>query len=114
MKFLRFRLRTLFIVVAVLGIPMGWVAYQLNWIRERHGFVTQKHCATTMVIFSAHTKAPWSLSIFGENPVSALTEVPAEYAEEGRRLFPEAIVNPRPGDFPEPPPMAPSFGPTQR
>ena len=32
---LRFRLRTLMIVVAVLAVPMAWVGYSLRWIEER-------------------------------------------------------------------------------
>jgi hypothetical protein len=31
-----FRLRTLFVVVAVLSILLAWVGYSLNWIRQRH------------------------------------------------------------------------------
>jgi hypothetical protein len=37
-----FGLRTLFVLVTVLCVvPGGWVAYQLNWIRERHAFLDQ-------------------------------------------------------------------------
>jgi hypothetical protein len=31
-----FSLRTLFVAVTVLAVPLGWVGYQLNWIRQRH------------------------------------------------------------------------------
>ncbi len=33
---LRFSLRTLFVVVTVAACIVGWTAYQLNWIRQRH------------------------------------------------------------------------------
>jgi len=35
----RVSLRTLFVLVAIASVPMGWVAYQLNWIRQRHEFI---------------------------------------------------------------------------
>lgn len=31
----RFSLRTLFAVVTVAGIILGWIGFQLNWIKER-------------------------------------------------------------------------------
>ena len=37
-RWFAFRLRTLFVLVAVLSIPLAWVAYSLNWIRERREF----------------------------------------------------------------------------
>ena len=33
---LRFSLRTMLVLVAILSVPMAWVAYCKNWIRERH------------------------------------------------------------------------------
>ena len=34
-----FTLRTLFVVVTVFGI---WLGYEMNWIRERHAFLTRR------------------------------------------------------------------------
>ena len=34
MKLPRYSLRMLFVLVAIGSIPMGWVACQLNWIRQ--------------------------------------------------------------------------------
>src|SRR5262245_5344012 len=39
----RFSLRTLFVLTAAASIPMGWVAYQLNWIRQRHAVLANVH-----------------------------------------------------------------------
>jgi hypothetical protein len=38
----RFSLRTLFVVVTVLGC---WLGYQLNWIRQRHDFLARNQAA---------------------------------------------------------------------
>ena len=29
----------MFVVVTVVTVPVGWIAYQLNWIRQRHELV---------------------------------------------------------------------------
>ena len=34
----QFSLRTMFVVVTVLAVPLGWIGYSLNWIRQRHEF----------------------------------------------------------------------------
>ena len=31
-RWFAFRLRTLFVLVAVLSVPLGWVAMQLRWV----------------------------------------------------------------------------------
>jgi hypothetical protein len=45
----RFTLRTLFIVVTVFGC---WLAYELNWIRERHQFLESQ--AALMTVHGVH------------------------------------------------------------
>jgi hypothetical protein len=35
-RWFRFSLRTLFVLVTVIGVAAGWLANQLNWIRQRH------------------------------------------------------------------------------
>jgi hypothetical protein len=74
MKWPRFRLRTLLIAIALLSIPMGWVGYQLNWIRQRHEFFEHYQCQHVMYdALVPFTGAPWQLRIFGENPQHFLT-----------------------------------------
>src|SRR6185295_18162366 len=36
---IHFSLRTLLCAVAVIGIGLGWVVAQLNWIRQRHAIL---------------------------------------------------------------------------
>jgi hypothetical protein len=94
-RWLRFSLRTLFIAIAV--ISAAWVAYQLNWIRERHAFLERfaeyqppgAGTGSTGDIIS-----PWPLRPFGEQPRNQLF-VPKELLPQAHSLFPEAILYPR-------------------
>jgi hypothetical protein len=68
----QFRLRTLLIAVAVVSIPLTWVGYQLNWIRERHRALDNRK--VTVMIWpddgmraSRMPPPPWSLRLFGES-----------------------------------------------
>ena len=41
-RWFRFSLRTLFVVLTVLCFVLGgWVAYQLNWISQRHAAIAR-------------------------------------------------------------------------
>ena len=96
----RFSLRMLFVAVAVVAVAvislsMSWVAWQLNWIRQRHVFLAQ-HCSTEDDDSSRDRwddRLPWQLEMFGETERWKLY-VPAEYQKRTMELFPEAIVNP--------------------
>jgi hypothetical protein len=111
----RFSLRTLFVVVTVFAC---WLGYQLNWIRERHAYLSKADAFfagaplapsrfrwnVTMADdpdlqrWSASVglpaRAPWSLRIFGEPAVAMIDVTDEEFAQDwvkrGRRLFPEA------------------------
>ena len=91
---MKFRLRTIFVAIAVISLPLGWIAYQLNWIRQRQGFLSRG----AVLDESGHlndsacpVKAPWELSLFGEPPVKMIT-VPNDMTDEARRMFPESFV----------------------
>lgn len=70
-----FSLQTLFVVVALLATPLGWVAYSLNWIRQRHEF-REHHVAlefptvlrgpSFFEMEECQPEAPGCLWIFGE------------------------------------------------
>ena len=90
MKLPRFSLRTLFVLVAIISIPMGWVAYQLNWIRQRHALLAEAN-ASGIVVAPGFTQAPAPLMVFGEEGVSILM-IPPELHERAHQLFPEADI----------------------
>jgi hypothetical protein len=91
MKLPQFRLRTLFVLVAILSLPMAWSAYQLNWIHQRKEFLAHHHDQSRVnwQMGNPNTKAPWSLRLFGAPPQRCVI-CPAQYIEEAKRLFPEA------------------------
>ena len=90
----RFSLRTLFVLVTSIAVPLGWVAYQLNWIRQRHGFLRRPAVSEDSSILNDSAcpiKAPWGLSLFGEPPVKVIV-VPNATTEEAGSLFPESLI----------------------
>src|SRR3954471_7127421 len=88
MKLPRFKLRTLLVAIALLSVPMGWVAYQLNWIRQRHSFL-DSHASTPRKVWP-NDKLPRSLRLFGEPPLTVRYIVmdQSEFAH-AEQLFPE-------------------------
>lgn len=87
----RFSLRTLFVLVTIAGICSGWVAYQLNWIRQRHEFLNSREVQTDTDIMTLPGRLSWSLRILGE-PAHGSVVVEPEYMQEAARLFPEARI----------------------
>lgn len=94
-----FGLRTLLLVVAILAVPLAWVGYSLNWIRERRQYLQQgisrDACSPTLT-------APAGLWVFGEKAYGGVVAVwganedPEDVKErvDGiQRLFPEAQVH---------------------
>ncbi len=76
-RWFRFSLRTLFVVVTVFGI---WLGYELNWIRERHAII--ERCTGVnptfpgrppVYISNPSPAAPGMLWIFGERGYCLLT-----------------------------------------
>jgi len=104
-RWFAFRLRTTFVVVAVVAVPMAWAAYSLNWIRERRAamrmpgvFAAYDAQLFDAKIYGAPGQAPWTIRVFGERRVSNVCyiELPGRTTsalhEELCRLFPEAYV----------------------
>ncbi len=86
---LRFRLRTLLIVVAVVAVPCAWVSYSLKWIEERRALITSGSVSVNP--FAQPIDAPSYLWLFGEQGVSQMGGT-RDMTEKARRLFPEAEV----------------------
>ncbi len=69
-----FSLRTLFVVVTVLAVLLGWIPYQLNWIQERRAAPSlatwyrlyTKSAFDTLLSESPPPRAPGLLWLFGE------------------------------------------------
>ena len=91
MKLPRFRLRTLLIAIALLSIPMSWVAYQLSWIRQRHEFLLRRTFFEYEGFVLPAKHLPWSLSLFGEK-AEDIVFTTSKTSDEAKRLFPESQI----------------------
>lgn len=115
---LHFSLRTLFVVMTILGVLLGWLGVQLKWIHDRREalrwIVDYRARAVAAesrnlvpprkgeIVSPPDKKAPWSLRILGEGGVERL-EVYQDWLNEDARysldelssLFPEAKVESR-------------------
>ena len=118
-RWLRFSLRTFFVLLMLFGIALGWVGAQLKWIRERraarewidaHGHRWEERAEFTV---SLGNTAPWCLQLLGEygeceieiDPQRINVNEPSWDANEIRRLFPEAHVRENPEEQREPNPL---------
>ncbi len=107
-RWLRFSLRTLFVLVALVGC---WLTYEMNWVRQRrHEIITGAVVAHDDA--AVYARAPGALSIFGEQGYKSITVLipnchritPADKQKAARirRLFPEAevaMMSGTPGEF---------------
>lgn len=110
---LRFSLRTLFVVVTIGGV---WLGYSLNWIRERHRELRwisrhggayldgiPKSCYTPKgsPVELVDNPPPWAIRILGERGVWVVYIEPpsthdvefAQHVKSIKRLFPESRVD---------------------
>lgn len=98
---LRVSLRTLFVLVTVMAV---WLGYQLNWIRQRREprelIVEHNGNANVELVVMASAgaevhfqSAPFSLRILGEDDIRLIGVAPGTSQEKTiKRLFPEAEV----------------------
>jgi len=88
------------VLIALISIPMGWVTYQLNWIRQRRELeerYEQPHHEYPGY-FWPPPEAPWPLGFFGDWGRTHLENFPASQMKRARELFPEALLYPRRDD----------------
>jgi hypothetical protein len=90
-RWYQFSLRTMFVLVFIVSIPMAWVGYSMNWIRERREW-TNRHPFLVGGMFPPRTEGPYGLWLFGEQAVDSVGCKPSE-ENEVRRLFPEARIH---------------------
>jgi hypothetical protein len=85
--------------VAVLAMPLAWVAYSLNWIRERHRAYPAAYASYSDLVGPIRqSPGPAGLWLFGEHRVSVVFWNARIHGEMGygrddvQWLFPEAVV----------------------
>ena|ERR1700733_1384078 len=106
MKRPQFTLRTLIVVLAIACIPMGFAAYQLNWIHQRHDFIkmlkAEPHINRDLIgasteAFNGHPAPTISVlrKMAGDQAYSVLV-LPEKYdpnlIDKANDLFPEARI----------------------
>lgn len=84
-----FGLRTLFVLVTLAAVPLGWRAYALNWIAQRHRFLSSHSLGTTTFV---GYPAPYGLGLFGEEETPSIKVDGKDRVDEAKRLFPEAKI----------------------
>ena len=90
-RWFQFGLRTMFVVVTVLGVPIGWVAHNLHWIRQRNAWRDPNSGAFRAPLV---TNPPGRLGWFGETGeyYIELKNGTQEDVDKVQSLFPEARV----------------------
>jgi hypothetical protein len=91
MRLPRYSLRTFLIVTAIIGSAMGWVAYQLNWIRQRHEFLFHNDHPPGPMYQTFDKGAAWPLNLFGEQGYLTIM-TGRRQMERAKALFPEADI----------------------
>ena len=98
-RWFRFSLRMMFVTVTFLCVLLGWVVYQLNWIRQRREYRSEQiKKGNQSGTITMTVDAPISLRIFGEDGqkwlgVFADEETTAAEMERASVLFPEATIH---------------------
>jgi hypothetical protein len=94
MKLPRFSLRTLLVMVGLIGVSVGWALYQRDWIRQRREFQQTQVRSTRLIASESGRRrpTPWSLRLFGQGKHAYSLEFFVEESQisKGRSLFPEA------------------------
>jgi hypothetical protein len=91
----RFSLRTLFVLVTVLCVWLGW---HVKWINDRHqALIEFADWSKTPNVGEPLRNAPWSLRLLGEEPIQWMALEPDSGKKEADRkrlqgLFPEAEI----------------------
>ena len=82
----------MFVLVTALSLPLGWAAYSLNWMRQRHE--ARQGLDMGLVPSPAPRSAPAGLWLLGEEGVRSFHMInsPPERVEVLQQLFPEAEI----------------------
>jgi hypothetical protein len=104
MKRFRFSLRTLFVIVTICALILGWRQCAINWIEKRYDLIERNPLVANDFIFaqsaqgSVAPKLPLSLRIWGERLIIREIDLMSDHitsddAKDIRSAFPEAIID---------------------
>lgn len=87
----KFRIRTMLVVVAILAVPLSYIASQKRWAMERQAFRLKHRGMEYTWLDMDDEEPPGILGWFGSRTSDAwLTTMGEETLAEALRLFPEA------------------------
>jgi len=102
-RWFTFSLRTLFVIVTILGASVGWLVVQFKWMRERNQpppvILGETQC---WIAGGELGEAPWSLrpfratgykKVFVQTLLRSTEQGRSEAMEHVKSLFPEADVS---------------------
>ncbi|HEY1599232.1 MAG TPA: hypothetical protein VGG64_06490 [Pirellulales bacterium] len=116
-RWFQFGLRTIFVALTTMAVPMSWLGYHLHWMRERHAFaaglIERRKQLNIGTVFSQpfelrSDKMPFGLQLLGERAQQSIYLLrrsgadddrlnPARDDEDeirrARGLFPEASIS---------------------
>jgi len=88
----RFSLRTLFVLVTLAGIACAWVAYQLDWIRQRKAVLQNvRYAGPAQYLLNPrpHTGVPFYRKWLGDVETQRIDAWSLADADRANALFPE-------------------------
>src|SRR5689334_18291305 len=93
-RWYQFSLRTMFVVVAAAAVPLAWVGYSMNWIRQRQQFILKESIPGYVDPRDLlnEKSAPAGLWMFGEVGRYGIVVKSKDY-NRARSLFPEATLS---------------------
>jgi hypothetical protein len=82
----------MFVMMTILAIPLGYLGWAMNWIRQRHEFLKRPGVSSTD--WPKVSQARWPIRILGEETIAMifLEDYSEEMFDEARRLFPESTI----------------------
>jgi hypothetical protein len=92
-RWIRPSLEMWLVLIPIAVLLIGWTAYHLNWIQQRHEFYAKhrKMPHNPPPRLRDDAELPWALKLFGERREQAIWVDEAD-ADRAQELFPEATV----------------------
>ncbi len=100
-RWFQYSLRTLFVVMAVVGTAMGWAWQQIKWIHERREVINDRNVVLHAVYDD--DRLPWPLWLVledGWSQINCAADLPPHRKAQLMRLFPEANLVEGPWTWP--------------
>src|SRR4051812_44517476 len=82
-RWLRFSLRTMFVLMLLASIPLAWVGYSLNWVRQRQAIIGTARIPGSMDLGFLRLPTDWPDAVPAPNGLWLFGEYGVEYLRPG-------------------------------